>query len=110
MQESVECKKEETMQECIQTKQPKAKLLHLEPNTKYRIEIRAERKDGDSFTLLQNIISTTYPKVIEEILKCTNISEDSQRGAEKMYCLNLTKEGHIIDSQKKVKKSTMSEL
>lgn len=108
MQESVECKKEETMQECIQTKQPKAKLLHLEPNTKYRIEIRAERKDGDSFTLLQNIISTTYPKVIEEILKCTNISEDSQRGATEMNCLKLTKEGHIIDSKRKVKKRTMS--
>ncbi|VDI24906.1 Hypothetical predicted protein [Mytilus galloprovincialis] len=109
----VEYKNEETKLEGIPTEQPRVKLLHLEPNTKYQIKIGADRKNGESFTLLQTIISTTYPKVIEEMLKCTNISGDSQREAEKKedtdpktYCLKVTKEGHIIDS-KKVKKSTM---
>lgn len=97
------------MEECIQTKHPRVKLLHLEPNTKYQIEIGAQRKNGDRFTLLQSIISTTYPKVIEDILKCTNLSGDSQRGAGTNHKTYLLKEGHIIDS-KKVRKSTLSEF
>lgn len=114
----VEYKNRETMEKGIKTEQPRVKLLHLEPNTKYQIEIDAKRKNGDRFKLFQTIISTTYPKVIEEMLKCTNISRDSQREPEitsedtnpKMYCLKLTKEGHIIEDSKKVQKSTMSEL
>ncbi|CAC5408601.1 unnamed protein product [Mytilus coruscus] len=111
---SVQYRDGETMHECIQTKQPRVKLLHLQPNTKYQIVIGAERKNRDRYTLLHSIISTLYPTVIEEILKCTNISGDSQSEAEftledtnpKTYSLKLTKEGIIAES-KKVRKSTM---
>lgn len=114
---SVQYRNGETKHDCIQTKQPRVILLHLQPNTTYYIEIGAERENGDRYILLQSKISTLYPMVIEKILQYTKISGDSQSEAEftledtnpKIYSLKLTKEGLIADS-KKVRKSTMGEF
>lgn len=114
---SVQYRNGKTIHKCIQTKEPRIKLLNLQPNTTYHIEIGAERENGDRYTLLRSIISTIYPMVIEEILKCTNILGNSQSDAEltlentnpKTYSLKLTKEGIIADS-KRVRKITMGEF